>query len=204
MSIHDILSKIQIELKVPKSQFNSFGKYNYRSAEDILESAKPICSKHGATLTLSDEAVNIGERYYIKATATLSVADIKIETTAFAREDSEKKGMDGSQISGTASSYARKYALNGLFCIDDTKDTDTDEHSNQCKEAAKKDAAAWDAVNKSLMDYAKSIGVLPKTVQDAFFQKHNKQYFTATAEELRQTKKEMEKKHAEKQKKQGV
>ena len=127
----EALRLIQPELKAPKGQYNSFGKYKYRSCEDILEAAKPILAKHNTALTLSDELVLIGDRYYIKATATLIAAEGSISTTAYAREDETKKGMDGSQITGTASSYARKYALNGLFCIDDTKDDDTDENHNE-------------------------------------------------------------------------
>lgn len=122
--IYDILQKIQTELKAPKGQYNSFGKYKYRSCEDILEAVKPILAKYGTSITLSDELVYIGNRYYIKATATLCSKDGDIFTTAYAREEEEKKGMDGSQITGTASSYARKYALNGLLAIDDTKDSD--------------------------------------------------------------------------------
>lgn len=126
------LLQIQSELKAPKGQYNSFGKYKYRSCEDILEAAKPICAKYGVVLTLSDELVNIGERYYIKATARLMDDEGNSESvTAYAREEETKKGMDGSQITGTASSYARKYALNGLFLIDDTKDADTDEYKKQ-------------------------------------------------------------------------
>ena len=128
------LLDIQVELKAPKSQFNSFGKYNYRSAEDILEAVKPLCKKHDATLTITDEIIMVGERYYVKATARLISDDGEVSTTAYAREDENKKGMDGSQITGAASSYARKYALNGLFCIDDTKDADTDEHKNNQQE----------------------------------------------------------------------
>lgn len=128
----DALKKIQQELKAPKSQFNSFGKYHYRSAEDILEAVKPLLAKHNAVLTLSDDVIEIGGRIYVKATATLK-ADETVQVTAFAREPLEKRGMDDSQITGTASSYARKYALNGLFLIDDTKDADTDEYANQIK-----------------------------------------------------------------------
>ena len=126
------LFDIQGELKAPKGQYNLFGKYNYRSAEDIIEAVKPLCRKHGAVLTVTDDIVLIGERYYVKATATLVSIDNgeAIAINAYAREDFDKKGMDGSQITGAASSYARKYALNGLFCIDDTKDADTDEHAN--------------------------------------------------------------------------
>lgn len=127
--IAEKLAAIQNELKAPKGQYNSFGKYKYRSCEDILEALKPILRKHGCTLYLSDEPVQLGERYYIRAAATVvdTESGESIQNTAYAREDQDKKGMDGSQITGTSSSYARKYALNGLFCIDDTKDADTDE-----------------------------------------------------------------------------
>lgn len=133
MNIYEKLSNIQSELKAPKGQYNSFGKYKYRSCEDILEAVKPICAKHKATLVVSDELKYIGERYYIEATAELiDIEDgSRVQNTAYAREEETKKGMDGSQITGTASSYARKYALNGLFCIDDTKDADTDEYKQQ-------------------------------------------------------------------------
>lgn len=125
------LTEIQHRLKAPKSQYNSFGKYKYRSCEDILEAVKPILKDVGCFLTLSDNIELVGDRYYIKATARLQGPDTDVICTAYAREDLDKKGMDGSQITGTASSYARKYALNGLFCIDDTKDADTDEYANQ-------------------------------------------------------------------------
>jgi predicted house-cleaning NTP pyrophosphatase (Maf/HAM1 superfamily) len=128
----EALKKIQAELKAPKGQFNSFGKYNYRSAEDILEAVKPLLSKHDALLILSDEVVEIGGRVYVKATAKITDnSDKTIEISAFAREAEKKSGMDDSQITGTASSYARKYALNGLFLIDDTKDADTDAYTQQ-------------------------------------------------------------------------
>lgn len=140
LSLQERLLKVQEELKAPKGQYNSFGKYKYRSCEDILESVKPLLVKYNLTLTLNDELQNIGERYYVKATAKILAAEQElednrlqkyIENTAYAREDEIKKGMDGSQITGTASSYARKYALNGLFLIDDTKDADTDEYKQQ-------------------------------------------------------------------------
>lgn len=118
------LIAIQSELKAPKSQYNKFGGYNYRNCEDILEAVKPLCAKHEIVPLLSDEIVVIGDRYYIKATAKVTDGNDEIITTAFARESKDKKGMDESQITGSASSYARKYALNGLFCIDDTKDAD--------------------------------------------------------------------------------
>lgn len=123
------LMTIQRELKAPKSQRNKFGNYNYRSAEDILEAVKPLLASNGCILTLSDEIVQIGERYYVKATARVTKDSESMETVAYAREEENKKGMDGAQVTGTASSYARKYALNGLFCIDDTKDADTDEYT---------------------------------------------------------------------------
>lgn len=133
------LQEIQFKLKAPKGQYNNFGKYKYRSCEDILEAVKPILNEVGCTLTLSDEPILIGDRYYIKATAWLRGEDTNEAVTAYAREAETKSGMDVSQVTGTASSYARKYALNGLFCIDDTKDADTDEYANQ---TAKKPAPA--------------------------------------------------------------
>ena len=171
MNIYEKLSNIQNELKCNKNQFNKFGGYKYRSCEDILEAVKPICQKYETVLVLTDELVVLGEgvnqyetikddaqetetnttirgqRFYIKATATLydieeRIIDDEIKTesisnTAYAREEESKKGMDGSQITGTASSYARKYALNGLFNIDDTKDADTDEFTKQTQEGGK-------------------------------------------------------------------
>lgn len=169
MGIYEKLSKVQEELKAPKGQYNSFGKYKYRSCEDILEAVKPILIKNKLSMQISDELVVIGEstpttynevyydkdlkrenertvisgnqRYYIKATVTL--LDIEdnstMSNTAYAREEEYKKGMDGSQITGTASSYARKYALNGLFLIDDTKDADTDEYAKQNETLITKD-----------------------------------------------------------------
>ena len=121
------LNKIQKELKVPKSQYNSFGKYNYRNAEDIVEAVKPLLEN--ATLTLSDEIVMLGDRFYVKATATITEDSESVSVSAYARESLEQKGMNEAQITGSASSYARKYALNGLFCIDDTKDADTQDNT---------------------------------------------------------------------------
>jgi hypothetical protein len=118
------LADIQASVKAPKGQFNSFGKYRYRSAEDIVEAVKVVINPMGFWLTISDEIVQVGERIYIKATATLTNGKENYSSTAFAREEESKKGMDGSQVTGAASSYARKYALNGLFAIDDTKDAD--------------------------------------------------------------------------------
>lgn len=131
--MHDKLVKIQQELKVPKSQTNAFGKYKYRSCEDIIEAVKPLCHAHGLAITISDELVEIGGRHYVKATVALhDGVGIGFPTTAYAREEETKKGMDAAQITGSASSYARKYALNGLFAIDDTKDPDaTNEHGKE-------------------------------------------------------------------------
>lgn len=119
------LIAVQGELKAPKGQYNSFGKYKYRSCEDILEAVKPLLVKHGLLLTITDDVVMVGNRIYVKATVTVSDGKDSVSNSSFAREDETKKGADGSQITGAASSYARKYALNGMFCIDDTKDSDT-------------------------------------------------------------------------------
>jgi hypothetical protein len=120
------LIAIQSELKAPKSQFNKFGGYKYRKAEDILEAVKPLLNKQKCTLTITDDIVMVGNRIYVKATATIKNEKGEYETTTgWAREEETKKGMDGSQITGASSSYARKYALNGLFAIDDNADSDT-------------------------------------------------------------------------------
>ena len=174
MSIYETLSNIQVELKAPKNLYNSFGRYKYRNAESILEAAKPLCAKHGCTLTVSDEVILIGSRYYIKATATVQDKDGNAaSTTALAREDETKKGMDGAQITGTASSYARKYALNGLFCIDDTKDPDNNEYHNQTTEDPQEVTASpevtaqvvKDMATTALAGYAQRTGKDKKTVQ---------------------------------------
>ena len=135
LGIYEKLSAIQQELKAPKGQYNSFGKYKYRSCEDILEAVKPICAKHKTTLVLIDSISEVNGRFYVAAQARLNDCESNsaVTATAYAREPEKKTGMDDSQITGTASSYARKYALNGLFCIDDTKDADTDEYKQQEK-----------------------------------------------------------------------
>ena len=151
MGIYKKLLEVQKELKAPKNQMNKFGGYKYRSCEDILEAVKPVLVKNKLSLQISDELEHIGERYYIKATATLLDIedDSTMSNTAYAREEEVKKGMDGSQITGTASSYARKYALNGLFLIDDTKDADTDEYAKVQQEKITKEQIA---TIKSLVD----------------------------------------------------
>lgn len=151
MGIYEKLSAIQQELKAPKGQYNSFGKYKYRSCEDILEAVKPICAKHKTALVLLDDIREVSGRFYVVAQAQLHdcESDNAVTATAFAREPDEKKGMDDSQITGTASSYARKYALNGLFCIDDTKDADTDEYKHQQdKKPSKEEMDAFNAQYK--------------------------------------------------------
>ena len=128
MGIYNKLLAIQTELKAPKSQYNNFGKYKYRNCEDILEAVKPLLAKTNTTLFITDTVELIGTRFYVKATATLVSCEDEsntISVSAYAREEENKKGMDGSQVTGASSSYARKYALNGLFAIDDTKDSDT-------------------------------------------------------------------------------
>ena len=143
------LTEIQKKLKAPKSNYNSFGKYNYRSCEDILEAVKPLLGDN--KLTLSDEVVQIGDRIYVKATAVFRDGARETRVSAFAREAESKKGMDESQVTGTASSYARKYALNGLFLIDDTKDADTDEFAKvQKKSEPKKEKQTDITMTKTL------------------------------------------------------
>lgn len=162
MGIGEKLLNIQQELKAPKNQRNDFGKYNYRSCEDILEAVKPLLKANNCVLTIEDELVQVGERYYIRATATIADASKPTDfysNVAYAREPESKKGADESQITGACSSYARKYALNGLFCIDDVKDADaTNDHG---KGEAK-------AENKNEVKKAspKQIEVINKIIED--------------------------------------
>ena len=125
------LMKVQDELKAPKGKYNNFGKFSYRSCEDILEAVKPLLKKYNLLLTLSDDIIEMGGRVYVRATASIQDEEEMRVITAYARESEKKSGFDESQLTGTASSYARKYALNGLFLIDDTKDADTDEYQDQ-------------------------------------------------------------------------
>ena len=128
---------VQKELKAPKNQYNSFGKYNYRSCEDILQAARPLCNDNGLVLTISDEIVQIGTRFYVKATSKVTETETgeSFENVAYAREDDSKKGMDSCQLTGACSSYARKYSLCGLFAIDDTKDADTEQYHQTAQNA---------------------------------------------------------------------
>ena len=164
MNIYEKLLNIQNELKAPKNQKNNFGNYNYRSCEDILEAVKPLLAKNKLILTISDEIEQIGDRYYVRAIASLTdiekVEENKIQTIqseAYAREDENKKGMDLSQVTGASSSYARKYALNGLFCIDDTKDADTDAYKKQQDKEN----------NKAQNTYQKPVQQAPKIISEA-------------------------------------
>lgn len=152
------LAKIQATLKAPKGQTNSFGNYKYRSCEDILTAVKPLLD--GCVLTISDEIVAIADRVYVKATARISDETLWVETTAFAREANDKKGMDAAQITGSASSYARKYALNGLFCIDDTRDADAAEP--EVKQSASKQIVQ---AAVSMLDAAALAGNNTKTLE---------------------------------------
>lgn len=157
-TIYQKLAIIQTKLKCNKSQYNSFGKYHYRNAEDILESVKPLLNEVKAIINISDEIVNIGERFYVKATVKLIDVETgeQIESVAFAREEETKKGMDGSQVTGASSSYARKYALNGMFAIDDTKDADTlNDHGKSTQQKKKSLSAKTSSMlNMKITNYA--------------------------------------------------
>lgn len=137
---------IQSELKAPKGQYNSFGKYNYRSCEDILEGVKPLLTKHGLVLTIQDSIDLIGDRFYVKATATITDGKEQLSISAYARESLDKKGMDASQVTGATSSYARKYALNGLLAIDDTKDADTMDNSKKPVQQTQESVYNWNSL----------------------------------------------------------
>ena len=164
MSIYKKLLDIQKELKAPKAQYNKFGKYSYRSCEDILESVKLLLDKQQCCLVINDKIVNIEGRYYVEATA--KIIDIEtgenVSTTAYAREEEIKKGMDGSQITGSASSYARKYALNGLFCIDDTKDSDYTNNGNNVQN--KSNNTISEAQAKRMFAIAKDVNVVKEVI----------------------------------------
>lgn len=176
MSVYEKLLDIQNELKAPKSQYNNYGKYNYRNCEDILEAVKPICKKYKAVVFLSDKLVINGERHYIEATATFVDVETNesIEVTAYAREEESKKGMDGSQVTGASSSYARKYALNGLFDVDDTKDSDfTNTKDNQADNRNQKEKPneakqedVFSEINNAISSYSKQSGMKTKDVVD--------------------------------------
>lgn len=168
MTVYKKLIEVQKELKAPKNQRNTFGNYNYRSCEDILEALKPVLSEHGATVFISDKPVVKENLFsYIEATATFvdTESGDSVSVTAYAREAETKKGMDPSQITGSASSYARKYALNGLFLIDDTKDADTDEQQKQTT-GAKQKAFSKDDVTALRLDLVKLATATKKDVNE--------------------------------------
>lgn len=164
-TIENLLSHLQRTVKVPKSQRNSFGNYNYRSCEDIVEAIKTSLPE-GALLILNDDIVQIGDRFYVKATASLFYKEKTVSATAYARESLTKKGMDDSQITGATSSYARKYALNGLFAIDDTKDADTQDNTEK-KEAPKAVAKPTDPRKAKIKQLLEDLGHYPKTAKEA-------------------------------------
>ena len=191
MEIYKKLLNIQCELKSPKSQFNAFGKYNYRSCEDILESLKPLLNKYKLTVILSDEIVLIGDRYYLKATAKIvDIEDgLSIENYSYAREDETKKGQDLAQVTGSVSSYARKYALNGLFAIDDTKDSDATNKHDKDKSTQLDISDRWsngkltDKQISRLYAIAYSKGYDKETVKHHVFKKFTKDVVNMTKEE---------------------
>lgn len=185
MNVYEKLANVQAALKAPKGQYNSFGKYKYRSCEDIVESVKPLLKQNGLLLTMTDEIRNIEGRFYVAATAAIiDIADgNSIMATAYAREEETKKGMDGSQVTGASSSYARKYALNGLFAIDDNKDSDTTnvgdqehntEHKTEFKNEAKQKTprqmliARLNELNIDVNAYAKANNLNGKTDAETF------------------------------------
>ena len=174
------LVKVQNELKAPKSQYNSFGKYSYRNCEDILEALKPLLNEVKAIVNISDEIILIGERYYVKATVKFIDAETGevVEASAMAREEETKKGMDASQLTGSTSSYARKYALNGLFAIDDTKDADTT--NTHGKENVK---SLSEAQLKRMYVIGKNAGYENLKVDSMINQKYNKKACDMTKEE---------------------
>ncbi len=191
MEFNEKIREVQTQIKAPKSLYNSFGKYKYRNAEGILEAVKPYLSEYNLCLTLSDEIVQVGERYYVKATATIydGMSSVSMSVSAYAREAVAKKGMDDSQITGTASSYARKYALNGLFLLDDTKDADTDENriERENRQAEKKTISKTEA--KALYAMIQNRGI---DVNDFISEKNIQKLSDLSPEEYATTVRELE------------
>ena len=196
------VAKVQSELKAPKNQRNNFGGYNYRSCEDILEAVKPLLTSQGLVLTVCDEIVQVGERYYVKATATITDGTNSINNVAFAREEESKKGMDASQITGATSSYARKYALNGLLCIDDTKDADATNTHGKTEpvqpKVVKKELTAEEKAKQikekvqAMIVYIKGLSVFEEGGEEykkaiSFAQKINEMGYTEDANKLMET-----------------
>lgn len=186
-TVYEKLLNIQSEIKCNKSQFNSFGKYNYRSVEDIMEAIKPLLTQYKATLTVKDDIVLIGDRYYVKATATF--IDIEtgesIENTAFAREEEDFKGMAKSQVTGSTSSYARKYCLGGLLLLDDTKDADAlnTHDSNASKNNYTPHTELTDSQVKRLYTIANKVGYKADKLKELINKKYNKEIKELTKSE---------------------
>lgn len=174
MTVYKKLIEVQEKLKAPKNQYNSFGKYSYRNCEDILEALKPILSKVGATVIISDEVISVGERYYVKATVRFICTESGevVEASANAREEESKKGMDSSQLTGSTSSYARKYALNGMFAIDDTKDADTTNTHDKGESKSSSDLS--EAQVKRLFAIAKNNSLSNEDVLKGIMKYYNK------------------------------
>ena len=172
MSVYKKLIEVQTKLKAPKNQYNSFGKYSYRNCEDILEALKPILHEVGATIIISDEVVSVNERYYVKATVKFIDTETgdMVEASANAREEDNKKGMDSSQLTGSTSSYARKYALNGLFAIDDTKDSDfTNTHDKEDKKKTLEVISEAQAKRMYMLAKGKDPDVIKQILSNAGF-----------------------------------
>ena len=213
MNIYEKLSAIQQQVKAPKNQTNDFGGFNYRSCEDILEVAKPIIAENKTVLYLTDDIVNVGERYYIQSTAILQdlEGDGHIEVNALAREIEQKTKMDSSQLTGVASSYARKYALSGLLDLDDNKDPDSNEYQKQKKQAEddarlKAEKEAWEKAEKELYEAYQEAGVGIGDIPIKFYEKMKVTITKASVEQLQEGVKQAKEylKNAKKQAKQGV
>lgn len=174
------LCRVQAALKAPKNQRNNFGNYNYRSCEDILEAVKPLLAREGLVLTITDSIEMVGNRYYVKATATVTDGEKSISATAYAREAEGRKGMDEAQVTGSSSSYSRKYALNGLFCIDDTKDADTMDNTATPAPKAKPKAKAEpkpdkNALLKQIAEGAKKHSISADDMKTIMKRQYNKE-----------------------------
>lgn len=182
-NIVEKLSAIQVELKAPKSNYNSFGKYNYRSCEDILEGVKPLLDKYRVALTLNDEIVLIGDRFYVKATATLYDGEQSLSATAYAREGNEQRGMSEAQLTGSTSSYARKYALNGLFSIDDVRDDDSTNTHGASSNSSKAPSTVSEKQIKRLVAIAIKKGYNAEQLSGMVYKKYQKATNNLTKEE---------------------
>ena len=203
MNIYEKLLKTQVELKAPKGQYNNFGKYKYRSCEDILEALKPVLNNNKLALFISDSVKTENGRNYIQAKVTLvniENAEEQIEVTALAREEETKKGMDGSQITGASSSYARKYALNGLFAIDDTKDSDgtnTNEKEENKKTTKKKELSDDEKKQKAIKMITESIKEEDDVFLEAIFKEYGRNHLgECTTEELKDIYKRLRERHS--------